>query len=428
MVLASLGLGACSSPDEPEYDVPERSRILGAQLEVDADGTPVVIAQVGMNYGTQAPRGEWDPAYVTRNVETVVYAGTGGAWKAHPFRNLQRSYEGRPLLVRNAAGRLQPLVWNRQRLSLYARSGDDWILKSTSLVDDPYRMHDFGAPYQNGYGNVSLLGDSGWQAMAPFQERPAAVVMTSDGRRFVLDTMVQFNPMGFFYGKTANLAVGTLNQYSYSSTGPNPSLVCYSWDPDHPASKPVRNTLLDSGDAYSLPAGYSLSAGKVLGEDRIYVYTRSDSLAEFALRGDGFVRLSGIDLRVPVPGKDSLSGSRVLVRPSIGPDRCVHTLGALESRASSQYMPTSPISFLHTSSCLTGKDTLALPEQLRVQDAYTTLSEMRFSPQGEPMVLLTTVKSPPQFHGGDVSIGPSWIVLARRTETGKWEIEKIAEY
>src|SRR5688572_16739164 len=102
VVLCSLLLAACVSEEGIEYDIPAGEQVQDLQLQIDADGTPVLLVGEGMFYTTKARLEPWDVKYSQPNVQSVALTRTAGGWKRHPFRNVKRNWQTQSMLVRNA--------------------------------------------------------------------------------------------------------------------------------------------------------------------------------------------------------------------------------------------------------------------------------------------------------------------------------------
>lgn len=422
MVIALLPLG-CDTQDGPEWDIPVRSQPQTVQFEVDANGSPMVLADVAMNYGTKARLEEYDQKYRTLNVQAVLYSPMNGAWDGRGFRNLQ-AYYGQSQLVRDAEGGLRVAVWNRDRLIVYARSGADWTAKTAGTLPEPLREYGFSSRFPGGGVNMALMGDSGWQCVSQDYNHPQSMVVSNTGARIILDSNQQWTPLAFFPGKSVNRLLATVP--AADSIGKDSlqrfrsNLVCYSWNLDRGDSS-VRKQWIDTSGAF-----FSVDPYSVAGEARFHAYSGSDSLVDFALRGNDFVRIGRIDLVMKdTAGVDSAYRFR---GGAAGPDGCLHSLAVYGPD------PSSPEGYLYGSSCRTGTDSLKFPPETRIPGVGAGTPIMRFAGDGSPMILFEfekrsgpIYKEDGSFQAGDDFPGPAWIYLAR-LRGAKWEWEQVAAY
>jgi hypothetical protein len=436
VVLFALMASGCTTDDGLDYDVPARSEVRGAQMEFDSDGTPVVLAQINLNYGTRGQRKQWEPKYRAVNVQTVLFARRDGAWKRHAFRNLQQEYSAGSFLVRNREGRVQPMVWNRDRISLYSRSGDDWLARSTTVIGDGTYLQGFS------YGNYGLsgtpsfrtlliLGDSVWQTMG--QDDKNIYLVSSTGERILLDSNSNAGPEAFYYGIKENHLIATRTRSNYNTYPPEPyssQVVCYSWTPGAADPHVRKRILLDSSQ--SVPH-WNLD---IRGEFHIAIGMQGMVHSEMILRGDDIIRVEDVaPVDYPNDPIDTagITSDYALTATQTGPDGCLHRLYRPQSRDSGfgTGRPPTPIPFLlHTSTCKMGVDTLPLPGPVRTSFMNSGLPAFHFSEDGSFVFLM--LGTTPYFWTGspyeDNEIGPSGIYLARWAGPGKWAVDTIAEY
>jgi hypothetical protein len=433
MVLFGLLASGCTTQDELEYDVPARSEARSAELKIDFDGTPVILVQVAMNYGTTGEREWWQSKYRTSNVQSIAFTERNGAWKSHSFRNLQNDYSGGSFLLQNREGKVLPLIRNRARASLFARSGEDWVVRSSTSMENMYVSPTFGY----GFPGLLILGDSAWQALENGTDDGKVFLRSSTGERLQLDTNAYANPVGYFYGVKENHLIATRFRPNYGPTVEQPmSLVCYSW-PSGPGKLSVRRrTLVDTNESKYM------SFSNVQGELRVFVTSSLDSLGgsgvEYAFRGDDFIRLGSKSVEPPKP--DTSGGFTWAVASGTGPDGCVHklvqpSLPIAPRDSGVLVMPsleTIPF-YVHLSSCVDETDTLFLPEAVRQGKALFQSqgsSTLEFTKDGDPMIafIATTPKKSNPDYTAEEEAGPSWIYFARWNKPGKWTLDTIAEY
>ncbi len=424
-------LFACTQEDGPAFDIPAGEELQGIQLELDADGTPHILSQVGMFYTTMADLPVWESRYNLSNVQSVVFSKDAGVWKRHGFRNLQAPGGTRSLLVRNADGRVQPMVASNGDFDLYARDGSGWIRRASKPVDIEENL---SYAYLQGRGGrtMVLIGDHDWQYIVRNYADNTTQLKGNDGTRITLDSGSEFYSMEIHYGKGFNMVVGKVWP-QYVPTGPNdigpysqpnPYISILSWKMGD-KNPNLRKRVLERNFS-------SVHFAKVQGEDRLYGIAFPDTVEEYALRGEDLVFLKRLSL--PKPSTDT--GFMAEVRdPSIiavDPAGCIHQMETRDTfpnpDLNKNYSGPVHSTYIHWSSCRQGMDTLALPSPAPDTTAsIKELSEFRYAADGTAMVaLVVRIVSNENFSREDKPY-PSWLYLGRLSG-GVWEWEKIAEY
>lgn len=419
-LLGGLLLGGCTSEEGPLYDIPVSQRIQSAVFEADSDGAPVILAEVAMYYGTHDKLKEWEPKYEQSNNQSVLFAKRNGAWSPLPFRNLRNPNWASSMLVRNASGAIQPMIWDRRKLTLYGRSGSDWVPRSIVRLeeDDRYGMV---ISYSAESPRLALVGDSAWESVG-FPTRDKALrVSRSDGTFFALDTAEWFQPLAFHSGRAFNLMVGMNTTYGPMESHSTTALYRWNLDRDHPD---VRKQVLPE-----LSYEYSEYFSSVAGEPRLYARSR-DSVLVYAERGGEWVIIQTDFIQAyRNSDRDTLRGSMVPtfnLQPD--PDGCMQgtALSYSDGGFGADYR-SKPV-FLYASTCSQDVDTIPLPGELENVPGYPQFSGPRFTRDGRPMLLLTLQKTAPAYSDeGDIK-EPSWIYLATRNPSGTWEWELVAKY
>ncbi|MDB5103740.1 MAG: hypothetical protein JWP91_1429 [Fibrobacteres bacterium] len=417
VVIAALALFGCTTEDGREYDVPARQEVMTAVFELDGDGTPIVLADVGMNFGTRAKLEEYEAPFEMRNVQTIAYRRVNGKWQAHPFKNLQRIYESGSSLVRNAKGDLQPMVWNRNALSMFSRNGGDWNLKSLVRIGEYGLNSSLRRGGGDGISNVSVVGDDRWQTVVGDWDKHRLEVVQSDGKRFLLDTLAEFQTDFLYSGPEYNMALGIV--YPREVDG-QPELLSYRWSLDPAHANPIKEILSRGGYA-----GVALSA-RINGEDRLYLSVEGDTLAEYAFRSGGLVRLGPVIPPEHDPGPPLLGN----FRPSMAQDRCIHTFG-MAFRDTALSMVHS-LAMVHSSWCRAGSDTIPLPTLPLERTGYPLLAgPLQIAADGTLMaaVMIKHDLNKAQPWERVKEIPASGIYMVRSSDGGThWEWETVAEF
>lgn len=447
LLVSALWLAGCMGEEPPEYDVPAGQTLRSAQVITDSDGSVFVMAQVAMFYSMRGTPGPWDPKTVMRNVQTLVFAESGGAWAAHPFRNVQAHYGGVSFMAADADGNARAFVQDRTSFGTYAREGGEWISKGGRFP---------GAfPYQSYYVHSLLIGpagESGWESfgetysLSGGQQFRRQEIVKSDGGRFELDTNQKFQPRAYLSGRDKGFLLGidARDFRSPSDTGsppmddPLPDLVCYVWSRDSAGSRPRKHLVIRDGQSVSA------FFARVEGETRLYANANDASVMEFAWRGNEFVYLR--DLAYPSdPGGNGNAGEGGSDKdglPDMGTGRggftTIYSMHAVDSKGCShalaRIMDASyrTSGFLHKSTCREGVDTIALPAPTKRAE-LSRQAEINFVPGPDGTVLIAFVMNEPRildfgnYDYGD-SYLPSWLYLARSKPSGGWDIGLIATY
>ncbi|MBW8886764.1 MAG: hypothetical protein JF616_03305 [Fibrobacteres bacterium] len=444
LVLVCL-LSACNTGSENQYDIPAGQAILQANLEIEPDGTPLIFAEVGMDYATAAPLQEWEPRILQRNSQAIAYTPGTGGWASHSFRNMEGESGGPSYFLRNFGGGIQALLQGLHRRILYAQKGTEWEVKKSI----PDKVGSDAEPNFNMWHGdpIVLAGDTAWEMPEELSTNNTGdtrfYIRLSNGTHFELDTAFQYGETLLLPGKESNYLILSYqpNNNSYPPGNGDPSrpentdptigqkLICYRWSLDPSKPNPRKQVLqLDHPATYG-----SFSYAQVLGETRVYYQLGPDSLAEFGLRND---TLALLGYRV-FPGTIDSTGGYPFKRYqggnfNVDPIGCIHSMVAGRpidtTEADSAYFLNRYSVLVHASSCEGTPDTIPVPRPASGIFQFQ-ISELRFDPEGNPMVALmlqTSVNA--NDYGSQQGIPPSWLYFARRSAGRKWTWEKVAQY
>ncbi len=414
-LLAGLLLWGCTSEDGPLYDIPAGQLIRSAIFEADSDGAPIILAEVAMYYGTHDKLKEWEPKYDLSNIQSVLYTKRNGAWSPLPFRNLRNNDWASSMLVRNASGAIQPMIWDRRKLTLYGRSGSDWVPRSIVRMDEDDRYR--SVAYSFDKPQLALVGDSAWESVVYPSRDKVIRLERSDGTFLALDTGDWIQPVAFHSGRDFNMMAGvktTFNQVESHTT-----LAIYRWsqDRDNPG---VRKQVFPE-----LSFGFNSYFAPVAGEVRFFASSR-DTILVYAQRGGEWVNIENHTLQVD--GDTGKGGMAPAYGLEPAPDGCMQ--GMTQTYSDTGYVPgnRSKAIYLYASTCSQDVDTLSLPGELKNVAGYPRFSGPRFTREGRPMLLLSFQKTGTVYtEDGDIK-EPSWIYLATRNPSGTWEWELVAKY
>jgi hypothetical protein len=437
VVLLALILSSCLSQEGSEYDVPAGEMVQKLQLRIDADGTPVLLAEVAMFYGTKARLQPWESPYIQANVQTIAYTRTAGGWNKHAFRNVKRDGILGSVLVSDYKEEVRALVADRSDVSLFERDGGSWIRKTASKGSNGYTFQTL--PLSSGVPAVLLEGDGAWQSLIINYEDTKMKVLNNDGSSFALDTGMEIMLVGAVSRAEFNMVLGARLEINDkgSRKGRESGLYSYAWSLGAADPEPRKRKISERNFA-------ALFFAKVDGQDRMYGHVPPDTLAEFAMQGEELVFRRDLDLPIDRkpglrtdpktdpesdPGTESKPVSRFPDEAAlmVDPSGCVHYV-KMQSRPSViPGEPGRPPVYTHGSTCRAGVDTLVLPEPDTIYAYQTELTGFRFSPQGELMVGLFQIrvsKGPNRYSWGAT---PSRIYLASLKDR-TWGLESIAEF
>lgn len=429
----------CTGVEGPEYNVPLRKKIQSASIELGENDSPIIIANLALNYGTKAKLTGYESNYQAFNTESISLTQSNGIWKTFSFRNLASYWSSR--LFRKNSGEVYALVPQFNRSQLYSFKNSDWI-----LIASANEIQSVFYPGNNSSSTPFFIyNDTAWQYFGDRNFYAHKFLISNRGTEVLVDTNSQSSPELFNNGKDFNLIISkkamndSNGQYTFQ-------IVYYTWPADSINAKPTTQILLNNqiGNNRGLP----LLSATIAGETRYYFPTQSDSLLEFTLQNrtliqTGMIHFASFTIN---PNSSTYNYSPAVV----GPDRCIYRLEGMQNSdpsfdtSTNKVYPThSSYAYLYHSSCNERYDTLSIPIKTHVEITGVETSKILFGKNGLPMILFTI--SAQESFGIDTQnqasnrkdltvvdlnalIGPSWLYLAKLTSVGKWEWEQIAEY
>lgn len=430
-LLAPL-LASCTSDEGTEYDIPAGEQVQDLRLEIDADGTPVLLAEVNMFYATNAVLQPWESRYMLANTQSVAYSGTAGGWKRHPFRNLQRYWETRSMLVRNPKEEVQALIADGKTMSMFTRGGGVWNRKAGFRIPATYEYGDKN--FLSGGYAILVDADGASQSIADNYKTHSMEVRRSDGTSFALDTIFDFALLSLVSRSGFDMALGIRREYQrppFDTTTPNPGetgesgLFSYAWNQGAHDPKPRKRKISDRQFSRVFFA-------KVEGEERMYALAIPDTLAEFSMQGEELAYLRDLDLPIDrdIMSKEETRPDGLIPYGSelfVDPAGCIHYRAILPSTSGQSVGPSGQTIYLHGSTCRAGVDTLRIPLPDSTHFYVSNLTPFRFFPDGGIAAGLTLIRTNKDPNSFDPRPKPSWIHLAR-LKGRTWEWEKIAEF
>ena len=437
VVLLALILSSCLSGEGSEYDVPAGEMVQKLQLQIDADGTPVLLADVAMFYGTKARLQPWESPYSLANVQTIAFTRTAGGWNKHAFRNVRREGSLSSLLIRNHKEEVRAIIADRTVRTLFERNGGDWTRKTASKAFGGYTFQT--VPISSGAQANLMEGDGAWRSIIYDYEDQKIKGLRSDGTSFALDTGMNIMLLGAVTRAEFNMVLGAKHEFNEngSRNDRESGLFSYAWSLGAADPGPRKRKISDRNFA-------SLYFARIEGQDRMYGHVPPDTLAEFSMEGEELVFRADLDLPIDrkpglqtVPLADSKLDTRMEPKPDsripgeaalmVDPSGCVHYIKTLVRPSGVWGDPGGQTVYTHGSTCRAGVDTLVLPEPDTTHAYQTELTEFRFSPQGELMVGLFQIRAPRDPLKNTWGAAPSRIYLARLKDR-TWELESIAEF
>jgi hypothetical protein len=433
VVLSAILLIACTGEDGPTFEIPAGERLQSIQLELDADGTPHILAQVGMYYSTTDELPVWQSRYNLSNIQSVVFSRQAGEWKRHGFRNLQDNQSARSALARNAGGRIQPLIADNGEFNLYTRDGSGWVLKASKPMNLEGNWEMFSHSYLQGRGGPAMVmvGDHDWRYIVREYAHNTTQLRGHDGSRITLDSGWEFNPLDIHYGKGFTMLIGKVWPQSFPvfegstmNAIPLPYITTLSWNGED-KNPEIRKRILNRNFG-------SVHFAKVGDEDRLYGITLPDTVEEYVLNGEDLVFRKRLTLPKASFDTGFIAEYRNPVNIAVDPAGCIHQIETRpmdsDFNPNNPYYPVTPSAYFHWSSCRPGADTLALPSPAPDTAAFSReLSEFRYAADGTAMVALAVrIVGKDQYNREDKPFA-SWLYLGRLSGT-RWEWEKVAEY
>lgn len=232
---ASLGLQGCfeSAEVDSPYSVPAGKTIESARLEIEPDGTVLILAQAGMFYSHKQPLTEEEKIPQLRNLESIVYRRTAGGWSATSFKNLQSNSNSLPILIPDAQGRINALVWNSAYIRRYRFMDGAWNLRPKA--DYPEFFNHMTVFSDRNWGRNPYLGiesDSAFVMVDHFYESGSTGLVIRDrtaGKSFRIGSQWGHMPMTLHVGADYRALVTMKNQYREMNDSSLPQLTLYRW-------------------------------------------------------------------------------------------------------------------------------------------------------------------------------------------------------
>lgn len=412
-VLASATLvTACfygGGEDNP-YTVPAGEKIESVQLEIEPDGTPILLARVAMAYRHQKPVYEWDTVPQTRNLQSIAFRRMTGGWSATSFKNLQENTSSLPFLLRVPGRGYQALVDDRQGIRRYAWQDGAWLRKPLDLSPPSYRFQsEFGYGNFRSLSSLAMADDSTEVSISQNYHYDELQIEVLETRRpkIRLPSRIRVQVLHAEPGFRAFFGYEQLNEvdsrgYTMSSQS---RPVYLHWSPGDTA---VQRVNLDTSDGLS-----QARFGDYQGKTALYV-TRRSGLRILSLGGTGKPE-SEVTIRFVEDGFPSQFHDIV-----IDSTDCIH---GLETESDSAFAIRR---FLYHNDCSPDPaDTLALPAASSGGFLSAFSTQLRVTAGGKAMAAFI-LREGVQGRNGSYTLFRSGLYFAEK-RNGRWVVELVQE-
>lgn len=416
--LGALVLIGCfgSEPDDSPYTLPRGESVESIQLEIEPDGTRLIMSQVGMYmaHNDPDPADPWSYQVYAHNFRSILHRRSTGGWSATAFKNLQPNASAFPTLIPDKDGRFQAFISDGGEIKRYAFGNGGW--NRGAGTEWPRWIEHWG-----GFGagqnwkrhpriavageNLLLTVHDEWDGGIKFW------VMEGKERRVELGDSGSLDPLAFHVGSGfRSLAARAYVQQIGNAREGYKSVVelqYHRWkEGDGRSEKVVLDTLESLGDSFFAPyqGGTALFAA---GLDLLRIYSLDDS-----------GRVDGRDtVHLPV----DTATYNPIIAPD--PDGCLHGLAWIPDTGKTS------VRYAHWNSCAPGeKDTLSVPKPNPARFYLGNHANLRIAPDGTPVaaVLLREADLTDPSHQSQSWSDPTYLYLAE-FRAGAWHLEKVDE-
>ena len=408
---ALAGLQGCfeTADEDSPYSIPKGQSIDGAQLEIEPDGTVLLLAKVAMYYAHANPLNEWEREPQMRNIESVMYRRTEGGWSATSFKNLQNQANALPIMIPDAQGRMHALVWNSTSIRRYRFIDGTWSPRRATAYPQ-YFQQMYQYSYRN-WGRHPMVGieDDTLVMTLEFDPNTYQGIMVRDGaapKAIQFDTGSAYSSVAMHVGKDYRAVVVEQSAFNFGPDPTNapPKLVLFHWLRGESEAEKV---ILSEGrvrECFFSP--YRGGTGLFVLQDTAFQVFRLDETGK-----------PEFGVRTGVPGP-ALKGM-----PMVAADTAGCYQGLSETTDIERRVP----SFTSWNSCQPA-DTLALNLPLVAGPAEyyrTTSIGFRIGPTGPVAALVITKGENDPNKSFSRGRQPSWLYFAE-LRNGQWVVETVA--
>lgn len=433
-LLACLALQGCFSPvEEPEYNVKKGEMISGFDMEVEPDGSILLLAQIGMYYSREGAPSD----YELSNLHTVLFRRAKGAWSATPFKNLQSEQDFFPSFILDRDGGYRVLVLDVGRAKSYGLQGNRWTPQATlrrarSFAGNSWRSdRNWNRSLQIGYKDDTTLYQVFWE------DDGTAKLRESRGLQEVHTLGFGFVPLAFHAGNGYSALIGMERTTSDSGTVSHLALQLWREDPKN-MSYFLLDGLISPYDTLDLPRnGFDNRNEWLIWPSEVFFAPYRNGTGLYYCREVDCRILSldssGLPAGIDVPDADPKS---LKVDPSskIAPDTdgCLHGVEQFFERDSKDAIipqggnVRAAGSVVVWDACRRKKDTVAIWESPTGKNFSLVSRRFRILPDGSPVIaaLVQEEELFPSQTRAEAPLGRTWLILAERKQ-GVWSTEVV---
>lgn len=375
------------------------------QLEIEPDGTVLILAQAAMYMAHNDPQTDWDRRIQVQNYHSSIYRRTTGGWNATSFKNIQERPHAFPALLPAPDGIFQAFIWDGGQIKRMAHSDGSWNrIPGTEWPAWIEEGGTFGSQNWTRHPRIAVAGQNLLLTLHEHWDK-GRWVSEGAGRKVHLDTG-WFSSTAFHTAPRYRALLGTCaNAYIDEKMGFTTD-PCYNiWrEGDIRADRILLGSVKGAMDGFFSP---------YRGGTAIFIPTQAGTFI-FSLDGDG--KVTGSDT-VPTP-KDEFILGPMIASDSAG---CIHGLNYQPGTAAAW------VTYIHWNSCdEKALDTLAVPNPEPGRQYHGAAVKLRLAPDGTPTAALIVQEVTPFPLDVVSSVPPSFLFLAE-LRGGKWILERVAE-
>lgn len=407
-LLACALLQGCFSSEgvDSPYTIPAGEEFETLEMEVEPDGTVLLVVRVAMYYGHNDSTQADFTSPQMRNKHTIVYRRSAGVWSATPFKNLQMQVIAFPAFVPAADGRFHLFVWDGGTVFPYYFRDGRWYHRQA--LEDPRRFdlsHSMGGRNWQRHPWIAIPDDS-TLLFVRYTEEYHSRIESSPARKAVKLSSQFIGPEAFHVAPGFQAVAGREpSERGLPDRGE--SLTYFHWRPGEDSATKAQFRFLETiREVFFSP--YRDGTGLFVAIDG-FVYI-------IPLAPDGS---PGLMTSHALP--ESLEAVGNLFAADAG--GCIHGIRSVGAKSpSGATLP--PRKFLHWNTCLAPEDTLDIGEPPAGKSHYVYPMRFRMGPAGRPMAALVLHENP---GAGPVkpgySINPSQLIFAEWN--GDWTLQVV---
>lgn len=405
----ALSLAGCfgAEPDDSPYTVPRGEAFESLQLELDQDGTPIILAQAGMYMAHKdpAPDNPEENRVWAHNFRSILLRRSEGSWSATNFKNLQPGTGSFPTLIPGPEGRFHAFLSDGEDIKRYVFGNGGWNrVPGTEGLNQIERWGSFGSGNWNRYPRLAVAG-ADLLLTVHYDWEGYNWVMEGAHRRVELYDSGSLNPLAFHTGPGyRTLAAIGYNFASRMGANSTSKVHLYRWAE---GMNRAERQILDD-----LELGEEAFFARHQGRTALFVRSREKFLT-FSLDDSG--RVAGRDT-LPLP-EFALNQYSMIAADSAG---CLHGLSYQPGNAGAF------VRFAYWNGCVPDAvDTLRVPKPDSTRLYWSGNVNLRIGPDGNPVAALIVRENPPPSDlGVQNRVPPTWLYFAEY-RGGSWHLEKV---